>query len=160
MGTQSTNDIVGKFVASTYEDTLFERGYISPAQAELEFDDLMQRVKSIFKPSVLIGSLGLWNGRCTGYKYCRDFDEFLSAISDYNNVIIRQVGTQLCITLVHHDGRHEMELRRLTDYGNEHMDGIFFDYYNEKALDFINHNTESFGYVPTKEEYALRDIPF
>jgi hypothetical protein len=112
------------------------------------FNSVMQGIKAVFEPCVLIGKVGRWNGTFSGYKYCRDFKDLQNAISGYDDIIIRQIGTQLHFTLIHHDGRHEMELRRFNDYGYNNRDNACFDYFNEQALKFINRYTKNYGKIP------------
>ena len=104
-------------------------------------------IKKIFGPSILVGTIGRWNGTFKGYKYCPTFQDLQNAISGYEDITIRQIGTRLHFTLTHHDGRHEMELRRLSDYGYEKRDNACFDYFNDEALRFINRYTKNYGRI-------------
>jgi len=131
------------------EVVLFQRDYNDyPDDCAVEddiFNGIMQSIESIFEPCVLVGIVGRWNGRFDGYKYCHEFKDFQHAISGYDDIIIWQVGTRLHFTLIHHDGRHEMELRRLSDYGYDNRDNANFDYFNQATLKFINRNTRNYG---------------
>ena len=103
---------------------LFESGSYCPDDYVLEEDDLnnvMESIKAIFEPSVFVGTV--------------------------YDLIITQTGARLHFTLLHHDGRHEMELRRLSDYGYNNRHNASFDYFNEATVKFIQHNTRNFGKI-------------
>ena len=106
-------------------------------------NDAMRNIENNFEPSVLIGTVGLWHGRHKAYKYCENIKELRDSLSGYDNIIIRRIDSQLWFTLIHHDGQHEMELRRITDddfldWGDlnyEHFDEILRrseDFYQNK----------------------------
>jgi hypothetical protein len=135
------------------EHVFFESGSYAqddcPDAYEWEADalnDVLNEIKSKYEPCVLVGTVGRWNGTFNGYKYCHDFNGFRDAISGYD-IIIRQKGTRLHFTLIHHDGRHEMELRRLNDYGYNNRDRASFDYFIESTMKFINKHTNNFGKI-------------
>ena len=133
------------------EIVLFRRGLSDcPDDCTTEDDilqDIMQGIKATFEPCVLVGTVGRWHGTFNGYKYCHNFNDFQSAIGGYDDIVIRQIGTRLQFSLIHHDGRHEMELRRLNDYGYDNRDNACFDYFNEAALKFINRHTKNYGKI-------------
>jgi hypothetical protein len=131
------------------EVILFQREYSGcPDDCEME-DEILSGVyrciEAIFEPCVLVGTVGRWNGTFSGYRYCHTFSDFQGAIGGYDDMIIRQVGTRLHFTLIHHDGRHEMELRRLSDYGYNNRDNASFDYFTEATMKFINRHTKNYG---------------
>jgi hypothetical protein len=121
-------------------------------QEKMALNRILQSIETCFTPSVLVGTVGLWNGTFDGFRYCLDFGEFRNVVSEYDNIVIRQIGTQLHFTLIHHDGRHEMELRRFTDYGYNHLNEYHFECFDEKTLKFIKCHTEGFA-----EQHSLRD---
>jgi len=133
------------------EVILFQREYTEcPDDCTVEDDilqDIMRNIESVFEPCVLVGTVGRWNGTFNGYGYCHDFNAFQGAISGYDDIIIRQIGTRLHFTLIHHDGRHEMELRRFDDYSCNNRDDDSFDFFNEKTLRFINRHTKNYGKI-------------
>ena len=114
---------------------------------EFLLNSVLLAIQAIFKPSILVGVVGRWNGIFPGYKYCHNFCDLRDAISGYDEIVISQVGTRLKFTLIHHDGRHEMELRRLSDYGYDKRDRACFEYFNEEALRFIQRYTKNFGKI-------------
>jgi hypothetical protein len=99
---------------------------------ETAFDDVMRNIESIFEPSMFIGTVGVWHGRYKAYKFCENTKELREALMGYDDIIIRRIESQLWFTLIHHDGHHEIELRRITDddfldwgdLGCEHFDEI------------------------------------
>ena len=131
------------------EIILFESGSYCDDDCFLEEDTLnsvMESIKAIFEPSVFIGTVGRWNGTFSGYRYCHSFSDLQSAISGYD-LIISQTGARLHFTLLHHDGKHVMELRRLSDYGYDKRHNVNFDYFNEATVKFITRNTRNFGRI-------------
>jgi hypothetical protein len=132
------------------DDSLSKFGPASDKGIRLQgdlYDDVMRSIEAVFGPSVLVGSLRLWHGRYVGYKYFRDFGDFQKAVAGYENILIRQIGTRLYFALIHHDGRHEAELRRFTDYGNDNLDKVNFDDFNQAASKFICRHTKAFGKI-------------
>ena len=133
------------------EVVLFQREYSEcPDDCDMGdfiFDNIMQGIEAVFEPSVLVGTIGRWNGTFNGYKYCHSFSDLRSALSGYDDIIIRQIGTRLRFTLIHHDGRHDVELRRLSDYGYNNRDNASFDYFCKATLKFIDRNTRNYGKV-------------
>lgn len=79
---------------------------------------------------VYLGTVGRWNGRFVGYKYCQFFNDLQNAISGYDAIIIKLTGTRLHFTPIHHDGRHEMELRRFNEYTLSDENNDCFDCFN------------------------------
>lgn len=111
-----------------------------------QFDNVMRAIKSNYEPSVLTGTVGRWDGTFCAYKYCHSFKELEDAIcGKYDDVVIRQDGEKLYFTLIHHDGQHEMELRRLTDCDSNN--DICWDDFSEETVAFINRHTKDFGRI-------------
>ena len=133
------------------EVVVFERNAYNDSDdyaiKEDDFNDIMKNIEAVFEPCVFVGTVGRWNGTFQGYKYLPDLKDLRSAISGYDDIVIRQVGTRLNFTLIHHDGRHEMELRRLSDYGYNNRNNVSFDYFNEATLKYINRNTRNYGKI-------------
>ena len=133
------------------EIILFQRNYSEcPDECAVEDDilsDIMQGIKKTFEPCILVGTVGRWNGTFNGYRYCYDFKDFQSAVGGYDDIIIRQIGTRLQFTLIHHDGRHEMELRRFDDEGLNNHNEDSFSFFHEKTLKFINRHTKNYGKI-------------
>jgi hypothetical protein len=145
MKIQSIDNSPGKLDAESDGDVLFQSGsYNDNDLEEMTYINVMRRIEAVFQPGVLVGSINLWHGRHTGYKYCRNFSEFLDTVSGYQDTVIRQVGTRVYFSLIHHDGRHEMELRRFTEYGYDNLDKVNFDVFNQAASKFIKRHTRDF----------------
>jgi len=148
MNKKLTNDKTNALDNAADEEILFQSGdYNSEAEEDLVLGDLLKQISSHYTPSVLLGSLGFWDGRTEGYKYCHEFKDFKYTLGNYDGYIFRRIGTRLYVTLIHHDGHHEMELRRLTDYGIENMYSDYVAYFTDKALEFFKRNTEDFGKI-------------
>jgi hypothetical protein len=128
-----------------------EEGWNNFLLEEFKFDHVMRDIQEFYTPSVLVGTVGVWTGRFAGYRYCSDFEDFRKFISTYDDIDIRQIGVKLHFTLKHHDGRHEMELRRLTEYGYDHLDVTSMEFFNEETLAFIKRHTNDFGEIPYSE---------
>lgn len=152
---QTIDDVQGKLEAAADGDILFESGLYYQDERpddcmleEMTFNSVMQSMEALYAPSVFVGTVGVWSGRFTGYRYCCDFKDFMGVIGNYDDITIRQVGTQLHFTLRHHDGRHEMELRRLTDYGCNHLSSVDLEHFSEETVQFIKRHTRNFGKIP------------
>ncbi len=115
---------------------------------DYDYCKLLSNIKAKFTPSVLIGTVGVWSGTHKGFNYYLGFAELKQAIAEYDDLIVRQKGERLYFTLLHHDGRHNLELRRLTAYGAEHDDKLNADLYElDDIFEFIEKNTEPFGKI-------------
>lgn len=64
------------------------------------------------QPIKVSGTLGLWNGRVEiAPKYYNDLMEAISGlVKEYDNFTLEQEGEKFFMTLIHHDGRHVLEL--------------------------------------------------
>lgn len=147
---QSKDNSQSESKAVSGETVLFDSSLCSDDEF-LEYDLVMRGIGEILTPSVLTGTLGLWNGRTDAYKYCGSIEELGEICSnrDYDKFTICQDGERLHFTFLHHDGRNSMELRRFTEYGIENWDDIWDAHYCEEALGFIEENTLDFGNVNT-----------
>ena len=89
-------------------------------EVEMNFDDETVNLNKTLNGRVLcIASLGLWNGRRTGYKICKDnLNEVMyQAQGDYYRVTYN--GNDIVARDCHHDGTNYYtfrELREDTDY--------------------------------------------
>ena len=120
------------------------------AVADVENDllqSILQGIQAVFEPCILVGTVGRWNGKFVGYRYCQCYSVFENAISGYDDIIIKQIGTRLHFTLIHHDGRHEMELRRFNDCALNDPNRDCFQGFSDSTLNYINRNTNNFGKV-------------
>jgi flavodoxin len=146
---QITDESPNKSGSPSDEEILFDsRSYCQDedtgAMEEDEFNKVMRSIEAVFKPSVLVGVVGLWDGKRDGYKYCEDINELLRVITnDYDDIVIRQIGSGLHFILIHHDGRHEMELRRLTEEGINHS----YKLSEPEASEFIKLHSIDFGRI-------------
>ena len=110
---------------------------------ERDYRKVMKSIEAIFTPSVLVGTAGLWDGKREAYRYFENVKELRGVIANYDGIIIRQIGVQLHFTLIHHDGRHEMQLRRLADDAGDILD-------DPNTWEFIEQNSLDFGRVDFK----------
>ena len=143
--TQATNGSPNSNDSAATEIVLFESGvYADRVQEEDVFNRVMRDIETVFKPSVLIGTVGLWHGRHNGYRYIRNFKELQETVCSYDSVIIRQSESGLWFTLIHHDGYHEMELRCIIDDDNFDWEDLRFSYFDEGVWQYIIDNSEHF----------------
>ena len=146
--TKTTGDSKKEAQDAPSEVVLFGGGLQRDDYAYETLDEILQDMESVFTPSVFIGTLGLWDGRHNAYRFCHDFNEIRRIIGNYDDVIISQVGTRLHFTFIHHDGRNELELRRLTDYGHDNVDSMKYAAL-EDALEYSKTHSEDFGVITT-----------
>lgn len=83
-----------------------------------EFDWIMDN--NNFSDCVLIGSLGLWNGRFTAVRSI-DNEAMRDIVADYDYVRFYKEGRRLFIELIHHDGTNDFEVLRLNSRGIERV---------------------------------------
>lgn len=92
---------------------------------------------------VVTGSLGLWYGRRGGI--CETFDSLYEAASkcstDAYDIIVKCDGKKIDFTCLHHDGRNEFEIRKISwddkqkiDWWDNEKDGNVFEYIEKHSL--------------------------
>ena len=80
---------------------------------------------------VLVGTVGLWNGRRQAGALPREFKNVLNAFSNCDYVTLYVENKRVYLKGVHHDGTHYMELRAFRkQYGTEAVKSTFSAYTN------------------------------
>jgi len=147
---QATDNLLKKVRFAINGVVLFQSGSFAESALEKEaFNHVMRGIEAIFSQSVFVGTVGLWDGTRDGYRFCSDFKDLREVLSNYDDIIIRQIGTRLYFTLIHHDGRHEMELRRWNDGEWVNPHAFCLGEFDDMTLRFIKHSTENFGKIAT-----------
>lgn len=105
------------------EDVSDERiwNYISDCKA-IEFNALLINLKHgdyADCPCVIMGSLGLWNGRHEIYATpTNDFEEAIrKCVKDCDYIEVCQVGGHIEVSASHHDGTNHFEIHLLNNKG-------------------------------------------
>lgn len=89
-----------------------------------------------FDDIVLIGTVGLWNGRRESAKYIKETNELRNIFSNYDEIEFEKEGRHLYVNLHHHDGCHYFEILRLNNKGHERV--INLPYYEDVDLIILN----------------------
>ena len=80
---------------------------------------------------VLVGTVGLWNGRRQAGALPREFKNVLNAFNNCDYVTLYVENKRVYLKGVHHDGTHYMELRAFRkQYGTEAVKSTFSAYTN------------------------------
>lgn len=105
------------------ESEFDEEGYGYDAEYELEY--VMDVLKKIIDESeygvILDGTVQTWQGRARGGAYAYTWEDFTSLLDGYY-MSVSEEGKRVFLDLIHHDGSHGFELRRVTKKGNEVVD--------------------------------------
>ena len=98
---------------------------IYDAMYELErmyWDDISYELKRFFDKGdawLLVGTLGLWNGKCKGGYIFNTYDEFLDCLKDCECWEVVDDKGHLYVKGSHHDGTNFYEVKRVSDFGYE-----------------------------------------
>lgn len=104
---------------------------------DINWDDFKSEYKEYFNTNnfVVRANLGRWNGRFSSGKIMTGgWNDFLRVIRDYDNLEIVDNNGHLEIVGHHHDGTDYLEIRELTEKGDEYANGYHYDTsYSEDA---------------------------
>ena len=98
---------------------------IYDAMYELErmyWNDISYELKRFFDKGdawLLVGTLGLWDGKCKGGYIFNTYDEFLDCLKDCECWEIVDDKGHLYVKGSHHDGTNFYEVKRVSDFGYE-----------------------------------------
>lgn len=97
-----------------------EDGNYDEELSSIYWEDLAYELKRLINNAdngiILDGTVQFWDGCGHGGAFAGDWDEFLRILNGYE-VIVSAKGRQLFFDLVHHDGTHSFEMRRVTEKG-------------------------------------------
>ena len=102
---------------------------------EMYWYDVSDELKRFFNKSnawLLVGTLGLWNGKCKGGYIFNTYDEFLKCLEDCDYVEITDNKGHLEIKCSHHDGTNHYEIKRVSDFGYEWYNNYSWDMCEEE----------------------------
>lgn len=102
---------------------------------EMYWYDISDELKRFFNKGntwLLVGTLGLWNGKCKGGYIFNTYDEFLDCLKDCDYVEITDNKGHLEIKCSHHDGTNHYEIKRVSDFGYEWYDNHSWDMCGEE----------------------------
>ena len=103
---------------------------------ELCWEDEQNNLESFFNDGnwLVVGTLGLWDGRHDGGKVCNSFREISRAWDDCNYIKLWDENGHFYIECSHHDGTNCFEVKRLTNKGYELFDNWNYgNYGNDKT---------------------------
>ena len=86
---------------------------------QFDWEDIKQGLYDFFDGETIIlrGSIGRWNGTCTGWNYGTFKKVVWDFLTDCDYMTFEDSRGHFEITGVHHDGRNNAELRILTEAG-------------------------------------------
>ena len=102
-------------------------------QEETEWDDAKYELEKFMRengPLLVVGSLGLWYGRCDGGKICNDFRDLAGAWQDCDYINIYDQNGHMYIECSHHDGTNLFECKLLTEKGENYAEDHSWDMYD------------------------------
>ncbi len=130
-------------IAATEEILYESTDYEAAASSALNL--VMRGIEDTYGPSILIGTVGLWFGSHSAFRYCQEFGEFDQAVRSYDDIIIRRKDDRLYFTLIHSNGRHEMELRKIITDKYDYFDDRGF--ISAEEWDVLMKNSRPFGKI-------------
>lgn len=89
---------------------------------------------------LLTGYCGTWRGKLACGTFINSFDEFLDAISSYDDIRVTDHNGHLIIECCHHDGTNRYELKRLTHKGYLLADSYSFAHDRRLHETIMNNN--------------------
>ena len=103
------------------DDMIYEEMY---HLEELYWDDISYELKRFFDKGnawLLVGTLGLWYGKCKGGFVFKTFEEFCKCFEDCGYVEITDDKGHLKVKCSHHDGTNYFEVKHISDFGMEYF---------------------------------------
>ena len=89
---------------------------------EIYWNDFSYELKNFFDKGsawLLVGTLGLWDGKCKGGYIFNTYDEFLDCLKDCAYCEVVDNKGHLYVKGSHHDGTNCYEIKRVSDFGYE-----------------------------------------
>lgn len=102
---------------------------------ECAWDDAKYDLEHFLKengPLLVVGSLGLWYGKCRGGKICYNFRDLAGAWKDCDYINIYDQNGHLYIECSHHDGTNMYECKLLTERGEQYAEDRGWDMYDSE----------------------------
>ena len=104
--------------------------YSDEVISEFEWENICDNYNSIFKLNdfsdcLLIGTVALWNGTHKSCMYISDPQDLKEKCTDYEIIRFKRKGNKLFIELVHHDGTHEFEVKRINKKGMDRLSNVY-----------------------------------
>lgn len=102
---------------------------------EIYWDDIAYELKRFFEKGsawLLVGTLGLWYGKCRGGYIFHTYDEFLKCLKDCDYWEVVDDKGHLYVNGSHHDGTNCYEIKRVSDFGYEWYDNHSWDMCEEE----------------------------
>ena len=102
---------------------------------ESYWDDFSYELKNFFEKGsawLLVGTLGLWDGKCKGGYIFNTFEEFCKCLEDCDYVEITDNKGHLEVKCSHHDGTNHYEIKRVSNFGYEWYDNHSWDMCEEE----------------------------
>lgn len=100
---------------------------------DCEWDNAKYDIEKFIRengPLLVVGSLGLWDGRYDGGKICRDFRELAGAWEHCDYIKIYDQNGHMYIECSHHDGTNYWECKLLTEKGENYAEDHSWDMYD------------------------------
>ena len=103
---------------------------------EIYWDDFAYELKNFFDKGsawLLVGTLGLWYGKCKCGFVFKTFEEFCKCFENCDYIEITDNKGHLEIKCSHHDGTNHYEVKRISDFGYEWYNNHGCYMYDEEA---------------------------
>lgn len=106
-----------------YDDVDYIDECVSEFEIREHFEDLFDN-KYENKTYIVRGDVGLWDGVQKNVHHPRFFDSIADAIREANDgfsgyITVSDINGQMLVEIEHHDGYCYLEIRELTDIGEE-----------------------------------------
>ena len=101
------------------------------------WNDFAYELKKFFEKGsawLLVGTLGLWDGRCKGGYIFNTYDEFLDCLKDCVYWEVVDDKGHLYVKGSHHDGTNLYEIKRISDFGYEWYNNYGCYIYDEEKV--------------------------
>ena len=110
-------------------------------QNELNWDDVSYEAKQDKGSYIIMGTLGLWNGKVGGSCLIKGtlLDAIQKCLEDYNRIYMH--GRKLHVEAVHHDGTNIFIIKKLTEKGEEYLENHDYDMNDAKMNQILFKNS-------------------
>ena len=129
---------------------------------ETYWDDISYELKRFFDKGdawLLVGTLGLWDGKCKGGYIFNTYDEFLDCLKDCGYWEIVDDKGHLYVKGSHHDGTNHYEIKRVSNFGYEWYNNHGCYIYDEEKVHTKMWNNNFMTSLPhfAKDVYGCKE---
>lgn len=110
-------------------------------EKDIEWNDVSYEMQRCTGSFVIVGTLGLWNGKFKGSCLIRGdlLEAIQKCLEDYNQIYM--YNKQLHVDAIHHDGINKFVIKKLTKKGEDYFEEHDWEYSNADINQILFQNS-------------------